>query len=452
MKKVFLDNLPKKGKQIDWKGSIGYKISFIYDDLNGEIELIDYCNREIIVKYNNNIKSIKTNHFSNCKIGILLGVKTHDNLYSINKYKNGLLLTNFIRINNEKGYSYICEKCKYEGEILEKRLSRGGGCPCCNGKIVVENINSLYHTDYWMVQLGVDEEWAKKNTKCSAKKALCKCPHCGKQFNKKCSDINTNKSISCNCMDGVSYPEKFIYFLLKEFNLDFTSQLNKSSFKWCGRYKYDFYIPSLNLIVETHGGQHYIENTNFKRTLKQEQENDNLKEELALASGIEYYIVLDCRKSELEWIKNSVLNSKLAELIDLSKIDWNKCEEFAIKSNKIKEVCDYWNYKKENETTSDLAKIFNVHNATISRYLKKGTILGWCNYNANEENIKIGKINGENSGKEISVFKDGVLVAKFKSQKELERNSLDIFGNFLDSSNFGYYIKNNKEYKGYKLL
>jgi len=42
LKKIFLDILPKNNKRIDWKNSIGYKVRFIYDDIEGEVEIIDY--------------------------------------------------------------------------------------------------------------------------------------------------------------------------------------------------------------------------------------------------------------------------------------------------------------------------------------------------------------------------------------------------------------------------
>ena len=40
------DYLPKKmnkGKEcIDWKNSAGYKVHFIYDDIEGELEILNY--------------------------------------------------------------------------------------------------------------------------------------------------------------------------------------------------------------------------------------------------------------------------------------------------------------------------------------------------------------------------------------------------------------------------
>ena len=61
MKEIFLDELPKMGKYINWKESIGCKVKFIYDDINGEIEIIDYYMNDngkpyLIIKYKNRIE------------------------------------------------------------------------------------------------------------------------------------------------------------------------------------------------------------------------------------------------------------------------------------------------------------------------------------------------------------------------------------------------------------
>lgn len=77
---------------------------------------------------------------------------------------------------------------------------------------------------------------------------------------------------------------------------------------------------------------------------------------------------------------------------------------FALK-NIVKEVCDYWyehrEINRENITTTDLAKIFNIEKQTIRIYLKNGTKLGWCNYNPKEEHKRSGRNNGKNNGKKV---------------------------------------------------
>ena len=88
MRKVFLENLPikKQGKKnvIDWKNSVGYKVHFIYDDIEGDIEIIDYIsgNRKnkskILLTYKNKELYIFPCHFRKSKIGSLLNKRTSD--------------------------------------------------------------------------------------------------------------------------------------------------------------------------------------------------------------------------------------------------------------------------------------------------------------------------------------------------------------------------------------
>ena len=65
IKFVDVSNLPRKtNNSIDWKKSIGYRCSFIYEDLNGEIEILKYelINNKIpmlTLKYHENIKELQ---------------------------------------------------------------------------------------------------------------------------------------------------------------------------------------------------------------------------------------------------------------------------------------------------------------------------------------------------------------------------------------------------------
>ena len=120
----------------------------------------------------------------------------------------------------------------------------------------------------------------------------------------------------------------------------------------------------------------YFEN-NYKIskiTLEEQQEIDRIKQELALNNGITYYVQLDCRYSDKDWIKKSIENSILAELFDLSKVDFDKCDLFATK-NLAKTVCDY---RRDNPEALDvdIAKHFNIGIDATRTYLLKGDKLG----------------------------------------------------------------------------
>lgn len=240
------------------------------------------------------------------------------------------------------------------------------------------------------------------------------------------------KSIACNCSDKTPYPEKFIFSVLEQLGLNFKPQLNKSIFKWCGTFRYDFYFKFNNKkhIIESHGKQHYEEN-NRGRYLEEEKKNDMLKKELALQNEIyeENYIVIDCRYSKLEFIKKSILESRLNELFDLSKIDWNKAQEYAC-SNLIKIASEY-KKKDPNLSVNEIAKTMNLSTSTIREYLKKGNELNWCIYNPNDERekgfIKISNRNKKLNSKPVEIFK-----GEFTSAVELEKKSLKSFGVKLD--------------------
>ena len=166
--------------------------------------------------------------------------------------------------------------------------------------------------------------------------------------------------------DGISIPEKFMWNVLKELNIEFKTQLNKKDFDWCQNYKYDFYIPSLNMVVETHGEQHYEVSGRSRRTLEEEQLNDRLKKELALNNNIKNYIVVDCRKSELEWLKENTIK-ELDRYFDLSNIDWN-----LVWNNSLKNlVYEVKRLVEEGYNDKQIAEILGINERTIIRYKKQ---------------------------------------------------------------------------------
>ncbi len=394
---IDLSNLPLNSHGVDWKeiSLKRLKIPFRYNSIIGEITIKEFTDdRYLVIEYfKNEYFKIHVNNFLKCKLGEMLKLINHNYKYNIgdiveNNYSKIEIIKQFKKKSKEgvnvKWYKYLCLKCGYKHEIVETSLLSGSGCPVCANKKVLVGYNDITITDEWMIkyfQGGVDE--AKLYTRCSGKSIYPICPDCG-EIRKKPISINNiyrTRSIGCKCSDGISFPEKFILELFRQLKVNY--EYRKSNFKWNNRKEYDFYLMDFNSIVETHGEQHYKKSFHTihknSRTLEEEQENDRIKEQLAKENGIKYYIIIDCRKSELTWIKDSVLNSNLTKLFDLSTIDWLKCSDYACK-NIIKEVCDIKNINP-NYSTHDISKIVNLHSSTIMNYLKKGNELGWCNYN-----------------------------------------------------------------------
>lgn len=183
----------------------------------------------------------------------------------------------------------------------------------------------------------------------------------------------------CNaCSDGISYPEKFVICLLNQLKIKFIPQLSIKYFSWCDKYRYDIYINSINGIIEIHGIQHYEDINGSWGTLEEIKNNDLIKEQLAKQNYINNYLILDCRQSDIDWIRNSIMTSILPFLLKFneSDVDWLKCHEYACNSL-VKEVCDLWN---QGLTTTEIGDKVGLFNGTISDYLKKGRKLGWCDY------------------------------------------------------------------------
>lgn|GEM_PF-4546029 len=142
----------------------------------------------------------------------------------------------------------------------------------------------------------------------------------------------------------------------------------EKSFRWSHGKRYDFYLPSLNAIIEIHGRQHY--DGGFERlggrTFEEEQENDRLKEELAKDNGIENYIVIDARESNINWMKDNIINSLLPSLLDCSNVDYENIDLNA-REKLIIEMESLWN---KNKSIKLISKITGLDRDAVVRYLK----------------------------------------------------------------------------------
>jgi len=475
IRKLFLDELPKRGKLIDWKSSINHIVNFIYDDIEGVIKIINYepNGQHLFVKYlNKKIFKIHTSKFLTCRLGKLLDRYTVEfkiNIKSMFKdNKRDLVITNnrYEKSKNSnqnfKYYKYTCNKCGWtEGWITEGNLLNGQGCSCCTNRIVVEGINDIPTTAPWMIpyfQGGIEE--SKLYTKSSGQSISPVCPDCGGIKKKKMhiSTINNEKSIGCSCGDGIKYPNKFAFSLLEQLGTKFETEYSP---KWCGyklgnkikQGRYDFYFELNNkkYIIEMDGGFHHKDNTMNKQTKEESELIDDYKDKLARDHGIQI-IRIGCEESDLKYIKTNMLNSKLATLFDFNKIDWIKIESFAL-NNLVKKACRIKN-DNLNITTTEIGEIMNLHSITIMRYLKKGNEIGWCVYVAREEMIKCNKKNAINNieaqSKTVEIFKDGISLGIIKGCGKLERESERVFGTkLLQSKISSVCLGKQKSYKGF---
>lgn len=442
MNKV-ITNIKNNNGRINWKSIVNQDITIEYRDKRYivTIDSYDVHKRTIYVKYKNNITPISTSSFMNGHFGEILKIRTSEfryNIADIVKTNTGEveILARYKDKNKRKLYQYKCCKCNCVNNMTESWLIRGNSCPVCGNKKVMNGINDIATTHPYLVKYFKNKDDATKYTYSSSKEIEVCCPDCGLEHNT-LIDRLYSQGFSCKrCGDGISFGEKVMFNVLEQLGLEFIPQLSKRHFEWCGKFKYDFYISSFG-IIEIHGKQHYeegfsrIKTTRRVMTLKEIQDNDKLKMKLAIDNGIskDNYVVIDCRESNLKWIKSSILNSKLNQTFDLSTINWDNVQEY-INTNLVKKACELKN-NNPNFTCEDIGKIMSVGSQTIRKWLKQGHTLKWCIYDANIEAEK-GRAKGrKNKRKQVLCVNNGEI---FDSVKDCAKKSKKVFGIELLSS------------------
>ena len=408
------DDLPEELKEKFKSGAEGWNLKQAKDGYVDFINQLHQRGDDIIGEYNSN--KVKTQvkigecchvvdirpdiykHGRSC--GVCRGLQiqqgvndlatTHPHLAKEwHPIKNGDLTPHNVTKGSVKKIWWCCEKYKHEWEATPNGRTRDNGCPYCSNKMVLKGYNDIATTHPHLAKYFIDEEDTCTHTYGSAEKVKLKCPDCGHIKTMEIGRL-TYKGLPCDlCSDGISYPEKLTASILNRLEIDFIKQLSYDN----GKHKYDFYLPSYNAILETHGKQHYEQGFEGLggRSLEEEQENDKYKRGLAINNGIlsENYHEIDCRKSMLEWCRPNI-EKVLSKYIDISVLtneDWREIDIQAQKSLKI-EICKYWEVSKKNDydlSTTTVANTFGVTYETVGQYLKWGNANGLCKYNGQEE-------------------------------------------------------------------
>jgi hypothetical protein len=282
-----------------------------------------------------------------------------------------------------------CKIDKYIWDTDLAHIERGEGCPVCKGLKAFKGFKDLWILRPDIAKLLKNKEHGYNLLPNSRKREVFICPNCGNEINSSVHNVSQNGLFCRKCSSGVKYPESFMYNLLLLLNVKFETQ---KTFIWSENKRYDFYFikNGKENIVECNGIQHYSNPILIHgngRTLKEEQDNDKFKKQLAKENGIndDHYIVIDCRYSNMEWIRDHILSSKLVEMFDLSNINWTECERRCIKSRVIS-VCNLYN--NGIKQTKDISRILSIPQRTVVGYLNKGSQVNLCDYDGRKARIE----------------------------------------------------------------
>ena len=345
-------------------------------------------------------------------------------------------------------------KCSHEhpeGEgVTPNDYKNGYGCGVCCGRIVVEGVNDLATNrpeiaiEWHPTKIG-DLKPTRVTCK-SNKKVWWLCLDCGYEWEATIA-TRTSYDTSCSrCGDGISRPNKVMALVVEALGLNYELEYVVEGYS---QYRFDIYLPDYKQAMENDGGQHYAYLDDKLKDKKIWNNKTGMeihyidlgKESVLMNEGLGL-IVVDCRESNIDYIRNSVENHPFFQQFDLSNINWEEIDIQTQKSKKI-EVCRYWKEQKEvnkDLTPSIVAEIFNIDKTTIVRWLTWGNESGLCTYSGEDER----KTNTRRQSKFVYLVKpDGTKwYDEAMSQSELAR----LTG--IDRHTIGYCRINSKSLEG----
>jgi len=179
----------------------------------------------------------------------------------------------------------FCKKCQ---QVFNKTLQsflKNQTCPYCNSK---HNLNTLGFKAI------LPDEYKLINDYTGTENKVLIQHECGFIWNIKphnfIQKINNGYCGCPQCNHKRSKGELKIANWLKNNKIIF---IEEQIFSWSSnsKFRYDFYLPKYQLIIEYMGAQHYQEVTFFHDTLQERQEHDKIKEKEAKEHGLNYLII-----------------------------------------------------------------------------------------------------------------------------------------------------------------
>ena len=276
-------------------------------------------------------------------------------------------------INNRTKVSVRHNKCNMVFDIIPSNTfgRKICNCPKCDmdkNHNCISYVNDIYTTNKELYNLLENKEDGHKYKAKSHKKIYFICPYCKNRIYEKIYLVN-DYGLKCSCCNtNISFPERLFSIILNCLDIDYIFQFSP---KWISPYRYDFQfnINDKHYIVEMDGSFHYQENTLNDTNLEEIRARDNYKSQKAIENGYEI-IRIDCNYNSSTpremYVKNSIYTSKLKNILDLTKIDFEQC---CIEANKnlLEYICDFWNdgYK----SVQQLMNKTKLSDTTIRRYL-----------------------------------------------------------------------------------
>lgn len=352
IKHMFLEILPIKiniinneeVRNINWKKSEGSKIYFIYENIDGYIEILEYNKgNKIKIKYNDKEFMSDSNKLTNCELGIVVGKIHRGFRYNIgdiisNKFSSIRIIKRYEinKINQNGGlkyYNYKCLKCGNEDKLYENNILKGYGCPICSKNKLKQDyrINKYNEVKEYIESLGLELLSKEYNGTHDNLKLKCSC---GQVFERTLSTIKgtpSRKGIhKCPKCNGVNI---LTYDIVKEDLNNHNIELLETEYK---NHTKKLKIRHKDCGHEFKRGYTYIKGSNYlcpicNRTGGNRRTTESLKEEINNITNGEYTLL-----SEYKTMNNIVtlIHNKCGNIFNVTPHNFidggNRCPRCSI--------------------------------------------------------------------------------------------------------------------------
>lgn len=189
------------------------------------------------------------------------------------------MLSNYV--NSRTRVALKCGKCSNEYNILGNQYRQGGGCQKCS----LEGMKLTYYEVKKRVEYYGDTLLSKTYVNTSTPLNI-SCGLCGKNYQKPLTSRYIPNCKHCNATEC----EKYIHYYLTKAKLKYVTQKTYQDCRSAKGYlfRYDFYLPDSNTIIEADGIQHFKPQKKFggKDWFCTIQQRDVMKTKYCIENGI----------------------------------------------------------------------------------------------------------------------------------------------------------------------
>ena len=258
------------------------------------------------------------------------------------------------------------------------------------------------------------------------------CPMCGAIVYKSPRRL-VERGLSCLCCsDGISWPNKFMFNILDQLDVDFKREVTSTTcgFEWIKYgYRYDFciWLKDKPVLIEMDGHYHFQDGY---KTYDEVHDIDIKKDQMANENGIDV-VRIDCNYKDMherfDYIKNNILRSSLADILNLNIVNWRNAYIFANNNNNIYLAARYWN---EGMNSKDIEKKLKVSKSSTRSYLIIASQLKLCDYDSQKSKARGAEFRISNNVrcKPIVLFYNQEMIGVHPSASDLHRLSYDLYG------------------------